>query len=71
MDHLGPRFQPFNAIAVAVCPPTSNAGPTVASLTYDFADNTSEPVDMIIAPWFSSGSIFDGPIFTLVSPLDH
>src|SRR5882762_1731063 len=60
----GVRVQSFHALAVAVWQPPSGIGPSITSVIYNFADNTSEPVDIIVAPWFSRGSIFVGPIFT-------
>ncbi|KAI0319261.1 glycoside hydrolase family 29 protein [Amylostereum chailletii] len=52
------QIQSFNALAIAY-PAVS-----VANLTLNFDDNTSDLVSIIVAPWYSSGSMFDGPIFT-------
>ena len=54
-------FQSFNTLAISF--PGVDAG----NLTVNFDDGTSTEVSIIIAPWYSQGSMFDGPIWTYVS----
>ncbi|KZV75904.1 glycoside hydrolase family 29 protein [Peniophora sp. CONT] len=50
-------FQSFNTLAISF--PGVDAG----NLTVNFDDGSSTEVSIIIAPWYSQGSIFDGPIW--------
>ncbi|TFY74480.1 hypothetical protein EWM64_g9533 [Hericium alpestre] len=59
----GGRFQSFNALGAAIWPAGSGPSPMISNVMLNFDDNTSEDMTIIIAPWFSSGSVFTGPIY--------
>ena len=56
-------YQSFNALAVGL------GDVRVSNVTFAFEDGTSEDTAIIVAPWYSGGSIFNGPISTYASPL--
>ncbi|KAI0036162.1 glycoside hydrolase family 29 protein [Vararia minispora EC-137] len=51
-------YQVFSALAI------SFPGTDSANVTVNFADGSSTVAPIIVAPWYSSGSMFDGPIWT-------
>ena len=54
----GGIYQSFNALAVGL------GDVRVSNVTFAFEDGTSEDTAIIVAPWYSGGSIFNGPIST-------
>jgi hypothetical protein len=60
VDVPGGIYQGLSALAI------SFPGTDSANLTINFADGTTAVAPIIVAPWYSVGSLFDGPIWVYV-----